>query len=54
MPKPSVTKEAAKRGICLDFEGEGLMGGVIPEPAVAGTEIAGEYAFRILDPRLSL
>lgn len=54
MPKPPVTKEAAKRGIYLDFEGEGLMGGVIPEPALAGTEIDGEYAFWILDPTLSL
>lgn len=54
MPKTAVTVGSAKRGIYLDFEGEGLIKGELPEPALAGTEIEGEYVFWVLDPGLSL
>lgn len=49
-----ISPSAAKDAIYLDFEGEGPIGGEIPRPALAGTEINKSYVFWILDHRLEL
>lgn len=54
MKLEKISPSAAKEAIYLDFEGEGLIDGEIPVPALAGTEINKNYVFWVLDHRLGL